>query len=279
LVEHRSDGEIKVQIYPTGQLGTQAEMMEAVKMGTLQACTSNAFEAVCDKLLIYSLPFLFENAEAIYPIFRGPIGEKIAEGTKENGVIILATSVAGGLRNFTNNKRPITKPEDMKGVKMRTPPIDTIIKTMDALGAGTVSVPFTDLYMALKTGVADGQENPFIYIVTERFYEIQKYLTVVNYQAQPNPMFVNLNWFNSLSPENQAIVKASAEDAWIFLDALNLKMTQEYFEFLEENMEVNTLTDEQRQLFIEKSRPVYQYYVDEEFFTWDEINEIMEAAK
>jgi len=124
------------------------------------------------------------------------VGERIAQTAEANGLKILATGDGGGLRNITNNVRPITSPDDLKGLKMRTPPITSIIKIMEALGANPVSIPYAETYMALKTGVADGQENPFINIATMKFHEVQKYMTVVNYQFHPETFPVSLTWFN-----------------------------------------------------------------------------------
>lgn len=279
LVEHRSDGKIEVELYPANQLGTQKEILESVKMGNIQACTGGHFEGASEKLLIYTMPFLFKDVESTYDVIRGPVAEEINESTEKNGIKILATGIASGLRNFTNNKRPIETPEDMKGLKMRTPPIDSIVKTMEALEANPVSIPYADLYMGLKTGVADGQENPFVNMVTKNVYEVQKYLTVVNYQYHPNPIYANLEWYESLSSENQKLIKTAAEDMMIFCDYLNRRATEESFQLLEEEMEVNELTDEQHQQFVEKTESVYDYYIDEGYFTWDEVEMIREAAE
>jgi tripartite ATP-independent transporter DctP family solute receptor len=278
LVEYRSNGEIKVDVYPTGQLGNQTEILEQVVTGTVQVCASGNFNAASTKLNIYGLPFIIRDVESAYKVIRGPVGEKIAEDAKKNGIKILATGVSSGMRNFTNNKRPITKPEDMKGLKMRTPPQPAIVKTMEALGANPIEVPYADLYMALKTNVADGQENPFTNIVTEHLYEVQKYLTVANYQFGVNPIYANLDWFNSLTPEHQEIIERAAKDMIVFADYLESKKQVESFEILKDKMEINILTEEELQPFIEQTKPVYQYFVDEGFFTWDEIEEVRKAA-
>ena len=278
LVENRTDGKIKVELYSTGQLGNQSEILEQVVTGTIQVCASGNFNAATTKLNIYGLPFIIRDVESSYKVTRGPVGEKIAKDAEKNGIKILATGVSSGMRNFTNNKRPITKPEDMKGLKMRTPPQPAIIKTMEALGANPIEVPYADLYMALKTNVADGQENPFTNIVTEHLYEVQKYLTVANYQFGVNPIYANLAWYKSLTPEYQAIIKRAAEDMIVFADYLESRKQVESFEFLKGKMEINILTEEQLQPFIEQTKSVYQYFVDEGFFTWEEIDEVREAV-
>ncbi|QTL99631.1 DctP family TRAP transporter solute-binding subunit [Iocasia frigidifontis] len=277
LVEKETNGRIKVRIYPSNQLGTEAEMMETVKVGAIQATLGGQFEAASPKLLIYTMPFLFKDIDSVYSIIRGPIGDKIAATTEKNNIKILATGVAGGLRNFSNNKRPVKTPEDMSGLKMRTPPIDSIIKTVKAIGGNPVSVPYAELYMALKTGVADGQENPFTNMVDKKLYEVQKYLTIVNYQFHPSPLYVSLDWYNSLDSDLKAILKKCAEKMMIYNDKLNREATEDSFEILKDKMEVNYLTEEQRVQFIEKSQAVYDYYIKEGFFTQAEIDEIRTA--
>jgi C4-dicarboxylate-binding protein DctP len=225
------------------------------------------------------MPFLFPSAESTYKVTRGPIGDKLAENSKKNGVKILATGVAGGMRNITNNKRPITSPEDMKGLKLRTPPWEVTIKTMEALGANPVSIAYSETYMALKTGVADGEENPWIYITTPKFHEVQKYATVVNWNFTPEVFYVNLDWFESLSAEYQEVLVSVAKKAIVSNDAAYLKQQKEAEQLCRNSMEVIELTQEARQEFVDTVKPVYDYYIDKGLFTWDDVNEIKEAIK
>lgn len=275
MVEERSKGEIKVELYPSGQLGNESEMIEMLKMATLEGFRGGVFAAQAPKLELYTMPFLFSNIENIYKITRGPIGEKIAKTAEENGLKILATGDGGGFRQMSNNVRPIVTPDDMKGLKMRTPPMASIIKTMEALGANPVSIPYVETYMALKTGVADGQENPFVNIATMKFHEVQKYLTVMNYQFHPEPFSVSLSWFNSLSPEHQKIIEDAAKEAIIYSDSLIKGAADEAFETIKAaGVEIVTLTDEQKKPFIEKVQSVYEAFVQEGVFTMEELQEI-----
>jgi C4-dicarboxylate-binding protein DctP len=275
IVESKTQGGIKVEIYPASQLGSEAEQMESVKMGVIQGTRGGSFEAATPKLLIYTMPFLFKDIASVHKITRGPIGEKIAKESERNGIIILATGDAGGLRNFTNNARPLTKPDDMKGLKLRTPPIESIIKTMEALGANPVSIPYAEVYMALKTGVADGEENPYVNITAMKFQEVQKYLTVVNYQYHPDPFYVSLKWYQSLSPAFQAVLKDASIEMMKHNDDLVATETEVSFNLLKAAMKVNELTEAERKLFIEKVGKVYDFYVNtKKLFSMDELEEI-----
>ncbi len=278
LVEERSNGSITVEIYPQGQLGTEAQLTEQVKLGSIQATITGSFEQIAPELLIYTMPFLFSKIEGLHKVTRGPIGEKIAKNAEKNGFKILATGDAGGFRNVTNNVRPVTKPADMKGLKMRTPPIETIIKTMEAIGANPVSIPYVEVYMALKTGVADGQENPYINIVNMKFHEVQKYMTVVNYQWHPAPFTFSKKWYDSLSAEHQKIVKEAAREVMVYNDELVGEQTEEAYDAIKDDLEINVLTDDQRELFVDAVQPVYDYYIDKGLFTMEDLEEIRRTA-
>jgi len=278
-VEEKSGGAIVVEIYPHGQLGVEHDVTEQVKMGSIQSTRSGSFEMITPKLLIYTMPFLFETIDGLHKITRGPIGEKIAKDAEKNGFKLLATGDAGYFRHITNNVRPIRSPADMKGLKLRTPPIESIIKTMEALGANPVSIPYAEVYMSLKTGVADGQENPFINIEAMKFNEVQKYLTIVNYQWHPDPFVVNLDWFNSLSAKHQKIVQDAAREAMKYNDDMMKEANDVAFAKIKDTFdEIVELSDAERQAFIDAVKPVYDYYIDNGLFTMAELEEIRKAA-
>ena len=280
LVEANSNGELQVEIYPSGQLGNESEMIEMLKLGSLEVFRGGVFEAQTPKVVLYTMPFLFNTTEEIYKITRGPIGEKIANSAEERGLKVLATGDGGGFRQFTNNTHPITSPDDMKGLKMRTPPVTSIIKTMEALGASPVSIPYVETYMALKTGVADGEENPFVNIATMKFHEVQKYLTVINYQFHPELFTVGLDWFNSLSPEHQTIVQDAAKASIALSDSLIDGAAEKAFNTIKESgVEINFLTPEQKLPFIEKAQAVYDFYIGEGIITMEDLDEIRNTLK
>ncbi len=279
LVEEASGGRIKVELYTSGVLGKEEEVLDMVKIGALQGCRGGLFERANPKYLLYTLPFFFENADQTVKLMRSEFGQKINQGAEKNGFYIPACGVAGGARNITNNVRPITKPEDLKGLKMRTPPIDMTIKTFKALGANPQMVSYTETYMALKSGVVDGQENPFSNTVDMKFYEAQKYLSVVNWQIHPDPFYVNPDWYKKLPADLKHIFDASAKAAMRFSDTIWLNSEENYLNFLKTKLTTNFLSPEEAAKFAQAARPVWQQYVDEGVFTWDEINEAQKIAK
>ena len=278
MLEKASNGKIKVELYFSGVLGKEAEVLEMVKLGTVQGSRGGLFERANKKYLMYTLPFLFENADKVVAVMRSDLGKAINKGAMANGIYIPATGVAGGMRNITNSKQPIATVGDLKGLKMRTPPIDVTIRTFKALGANPQQVAYTETYMALKTGVVDGQENPFSNAVDMKFYEAQKYLSVVNWQVHPDPFYVNPAWYKSLPDDLKAVFDAVAEATMIYSDTIWLNSEVGYFNILKDKLAVNHMDPKDRPGFLEGVKGVWQYYVDKGYFTWDEINKALAIA-
>lgn len=278
-LEKASNGRIEVELFYNGVLGTEAEVLDMVKLGSVQGSRGGLFERANKKFLIYTLPFMFNNTDQVQEIMFGPIGKAINEGALANGLYIPATGVAGGFRNITNSVRPINTVADLKGLKMRTPPIDMTIKTFKAIGANPQQIAYTETYMGLKSGVVDGQENPFSNIVDMKFYEAQKYLSLVNWQIHPDPFYVNPDWYNSLPEDLKAIFDSVAESTMKYSNEKWLGGEKDYFNTLKENLVVNEISPADHAGFVEAAKPVWQGYVDEGFFTWDEINNILDYIK
>ena len=262
IVEKASDGAIDVEVFPAGQLGTEAEVMEAVQLGVVQATEGGKFEVATPTYLLYTLPFLFDSPEQALEVMRSDIGDTINAEAEANGYYVPACGIAGGFRQWTNNVRPIETTEDMVGLKMRTPGIDSIMRTFDALEANRQSIAYVEVYVALEQGVCDGQENPYSNIASMHFDLVQTYLTVSNYQVHPNPFFINLAWYQALPDELQKIVTYAARVAMIYNDTIWLADEMVAYEAIAPNLEINVLSDEARAAFIEKVQPVWQYYID-----------------
>jgi C4-dicarboxylate-binding protein DctP len=277
-LESASKGQIKVELYAGGVLGKEPDLMDMVKVGTIQGTRGALFERANKKFLLYTLPFLFANLDQAQTVIRSPFGERINEGARANGFYVPATGVAGGFRQFTNNVRPIATPDDMKGLKMRTPPIDSIIRTMTALGANPQQVPYGETYMALKTNVVDGQENPCSNIAEMKFYEVQKYFTEVNYQIHPDPFFISLTWFEALPGDLKAAFTAAAKAVMARSDEVWLASEKDYQALLTQKLQANRITPESHKAFVAKVKPVWDHYVNAGYFTRAEIDEALAQA-
>ena len=212
-VKERTDGRVKIQIRAAEQLGSNAEMIEMVEMGTLDArmLPSGQQASYCPKFAALSLPFLFADYDHVYRVLDGEIGQELLEGLEEHNMIQLAWW-ENGLRQFTNSKRPIEKPEDLAGLKFRTPEDKMTMAIFAAYGASASPFAFSELYLALQQGTFDGQENPVSNIYANNFQDVQKYLTMVNYQYQPKNMIFSLTTWNKLPADLQEILLECAKE-------------------------------------------------------------------
>ncbi|TCL00068.1 C4-dicarboxylate-binding protein DctP [Natranaerovirga hydrolytica] len=271
MVEEKTNGGITVELYPAGQLGNEREMLEQSASGVIEGFRGGQFDFL-PKLLIFSLPFLFETPEEVTRLLNSDFARELTEESKEDGVMILGLGDAGGFRQYSNNRRPITKPEDLEGLRMRSNGMDTIDRTFEALGASVISVPYNDLYMGLRTGLADGQENPWVNISTMKFYEVQNYFTEINYQIHPDPFYVNLDWFNALPEEYQEILQDCTDEMMIINNQAILENEAAALAEIEANAEVYTLTEDERQAFVDAVQVVYDDYLAEGLITQEELD-------
>jgi C4-dicarboxylate-binding protein DctP len=269
-LEEKTRNGIKVEIFPSGQLGTEKEMLEQTCSGIIQGFRGGQFDFL-PKLLIFSLPFLTENAEEINRLMNSDFAKEVCKDSQKDGAIILGLGDAGGYRQFSNNKRPLKKPADLVGLKMRTNGMDTIDRTFKALGASTISIPYNDLYMGLKTGVADGQENPWVNVEGMKFYEVQKFFTAINYQFHPDPFYVNLAWYNSLSDEYKKIIQDVTIESMIVNNKAIADNQQAALDVIKANAEVYMLSPEERSAFKKAVEVVYDQYLENGMLTKEEL--------
>ncbi len=274
-VEERTNGHVTVQVFGNGQLGTEKEMLEQVIIGTLQGMRGGQFDFT-PRLLMFTLPFLAQTREQVTALLHSDLAVRLSEEAgKENGVVIINLCDAGGFRQFSNNKHPITKPEDFKGLKMRTAGMTTIDKTLTAFGATITPVPYSDLYMALRTGVADGQENPWTNVSSMKFYEVQKYFTEVNYQFHPDPFYVNEAWWNSLPEEFQTIIRECASEMGTYNDLLVDELQSSARQtVVDAGGDIYVPAAEELQAFKDAVSGVYQQCIDEGILTAEELAEL-----
>ena len=278
-VEEKTDGAVHVTVYGNGQLGTEKEMLEQVVNGVVQGMRGGQFD-FSPRLLMFTAPFLTQTRAQVTALLQSDLAKKVcAEAEESTGTVIINLCDAGGYRQFSNNNHPITKPDDLKGLKMRTNGMKTIDMTFQAMGASTVSVPYADLYMALKTGVADGQENPWVNVVGMKFYEVQKYFTAVNYQFHPDPFYVNATWWNSLPEEYRTIISECAAEMGEYNDQLideNSEAAKE--EIIASGAEVYEPTEEELQAFKDAAQPVYDQMIEEGICSEEEMQEMLDIV-
>ena len=172
--------------------------------------SQGASSAVLPELAALGLPFLFPNAAAAYKVVDGPIGEELAQRFESVGLIVLGWW-DNGIRHTTNSKRPINRPEDLRGLKIRTPPDPMTIDIFQALGAATQQINFDELYVALQQGVVDGQENPLANIQSSKLYEVNRFISLTGHKWECNPVFASRIAWGRLRPEDRRLVQEVGE--------------------------------------------------------------------
>lgn len=232
------------------------------------------------RLLMFTLPFLTNTRAQVTALLQSELAQKVcAEAEGETGTVIINLCDAGGYRQFSNSKHPIKAPADLKGLKMRTNGMKTIDMTFQAMGATTTTIPYSDLYMGLKTSVADGQENPWVNVEGMKFYEVQKYFTEVNYQFHPDPFYVNAAWWNALPEEFRDAITECATAMGEYNDQLiDQNSSAAKQTIVDYGCEVYEPSADELKAFQQAVQSVYDKCISEGICTADELKEMQDIV-
>ncbi len=260
LVDLKTKGGLKIEIYPGGQLGKgERECIEGLQIGTIDLVVTSTgpVGGFVPQMLVVDLPFLFRDNAHVDKVLDGPIGEDLLKALSKAGIKGIAFW-ENGFRNLTNNKRPVNKPEDVKGLKLRTMENEVHMDAFRTLGADPTPMTWGEVYTALQQGVIDGQENPINIIRTHKIYEVNKHLALTGHVYSPALLLMNEKKFNSLSPEFQkALIEAGREAAKYerkFIRDNEARMLEELKGF---GMQV---TYPDKKLFQKATEPTYKKY-------------------
>jgi tripartite ATP-independent transporter DctP family solute receptor len=236
LLNHRSNGRLKLDIYPGEQLGSMLDGIEGVKMGTQDLTAVWGIDRFCPEFSLFNYPFIYRNEHHLYNVVNGPLGEKYIKQNmlKRHGIRIVGMVYHGTRMLTTNEKNPVKRPEDVKGLRLRTPDITAWIKSWQSVGANVTAFPWGELYMALKQGVVDAQENPLASIRSMKFYEVQKNIILTGHIIDYPFVMINEKKFQSLGKELQEIMLDAFEDARLFSIGLTKKEEYENVKFFRE---------------------------------------------
>jgi TRAP-type transport system periplasmic protein len=213
-VEARTNGAIKINIFPNNVLGGPPEQAQQIKLGTIDMGlpTQGQLDKYDTAFAAVMLPFVFDNPAQAYRVLDGPAMEWLAPRAEKQGFILLR-NWEYGFRNVTNSVRPINVPDDVTGLKIRTPPELQIQASMEALGATVQAIAFPELYLALSQKVVDGEENPIPVIYYSKFFEVQKHLALTRHIYNNMIHTVGLNTWKKLTPAQQAIFREESAAA------------------------------------------------------------------
>lgn len=210
-VARRTGNTYRVELYPNGSVGGEVEMVDELRLGHLDVAfiTSSPFSNIIPEFGIFDIPFLFRDARHAHAVFDGPIGQDYLRRFREKGLVALAWG-ENGMRHITNAKRPVTAPEDLKGLSMRVPQSDVMLAGFRAFGVKAEPLAFPALYGALQSGRFDGQENPIAVITASRFEKVQTHLTLSGHVYSWSAMVISKPAWEALSAsEQKAFVEAA----------------------------------------------------------------------
>lgn len=214
LVKEKSGGAIEVTVAGAEQLGNDVAMLTSLRTGVLgiSANSQGPSSAVVPEMAALGLPFLFADASSAVKVVSGKVGETLKTKFEAVGIVPIAWW-DNGIRHITNSKRAIAKPDDLKGLKIRTPADPMTIDIFQALGAGTAQIAFSELYVALQQGVVDGQENPLTNIASSKLFEVNKFISLSAHKWESTPVLMSKLIWARLDAKAKEIVSQAAAEA------------------------------------------------------------------
>ncbi|MBO7423319.1 MAG: TRAP transporter substrate-binding protein [Oscillospiraceae bacterium] len=242
-IAEKTNGAVKAEVYPAGQLGGDGQLVESMVLdsGTVDIVITDAsnFGTVVADMNISGLPFLFSDFDAAWAFMDGEVEAAAEAQLLDYGIRVLA-HYDNGFRCVTNSKGPVESPDDMKGMLIRTPENQVIMATMSALGANPQPLAFSELYQALQQKTYDAQENPIPVIYNNKLYEVQEYLSVTNHIYSGMCFAIAESVWQKLTPEQQEIVAAAALASGAYDRQMNRQQTDDLVANLTEaGMKIN----------------------------------------
>ena len=239
LASEYSDGRIEIEIYPAGQLGKYAQVVEGMQIGTHDMTITLALViGLAPQLGVFDLPYLFKDRESFERVVNSPLGDELL-GTLEPAGIVGLAYWESGYRHITNNTRPIVNPEDLDGIKLRTPPSPSRVAMFRQFGANPGPLPFTELYSALQQGVFDGQENPLPNIRGAKLHEVQDYLSLSGHVYDPQLLLISKLKWDVMDEDLQDALRRAARQVAEEMRREGQQLDDEDLAFLKEHLDVN----------------------------------------
>jgi tripartite ATP-independent transporter DctP family solute receptor len=260
-VAQKSGGKIKVTLFPGAVLGSDPQNLSAVRGGTLDftSMATGLVASIDKQFMVFDLPFLFNSAQEAYAIADGPVGTKMLNDLAANGVVGLGIWDLG-FRNITNSKRPITKAEDVQGLKIRVIASPIFIDLFTTLGANPVPMTFGEVYGALESRAIDGQDNPVGVIESAKFAEVQKYMSLTRHVYTGMPFLMSKKTWDSMSDAERKIIREAADEAKKEERKITLEKEAQSVELLKKTMQVNEVSAAEVERLRQKVQPVTEKF-------------------
>ncbi|WP_249977308.1 TRAP transporter substrate-binding protein [Vreelandella olivaria] len=275
-LETEAPGRFNVRLFMGGTLGTEEDVLQGLGMGTHHASlAASAVTQFNQRTSIFDLPYLFENRDDVQHFIDSPAGTMLQEGFEGTGMRLMAMW-DNGFRVITNNQRPIVTPEDMDGLRIRTPNSRQRVTMFNQLGANATPLAFSEVYSALDQGVIDGQENPAHVAQTSRLYEVQNYLSVSNHVYLPTFLVFGEPFLNRLSSEDIETLEKVAQDMTTWTFAWGDEADSSILAELAPHLEINEIDFE---AFQEAALPLYTDSVFVDVIGQDMIDATLDALQ
>jgi tripartite ATP-independent transporter DctP family solute receptor len=257
VVKQKSGGRIEVQVAGSAQLGDDAAMVTGMRTGSIDMSLNSqgAVTNVVPEYAALGMPYLFDSPEHAWKVVDGAVGEEIARKSEAKGLILLGF-MDNGIRHTSNNKHPIEKPDDVKGLKIRTPPDTVTVDIFKALGADTQQIKFSELYVALQQGAVDGQENPVTNFYYSKLYEVQPHLALTGHKYETTPFLMSKRTWDKLEEADQQAIREAAKEAVAYQRDLALADDKRLLEQLPK--EGVKITQVDREAFRQATAPVIE---------------------
>lgn len=258
LVAQKSGGKLKVNVFPGGALGGDAQTVSALQGGTVEitALNSGILASQVKDFVVYDFPFMFANAKEADAVVDGPFGQKLHAKLADKGIVGLAYWELG-FRNITNGRKPINTVDDIAGLKLRVIPNAINVDWVKALGANPTPMAFPEVYAGLEGRAIDGQENPLSVILANKFYEVQKHLVLSNHQYNPQSLIFSKKVWDGLSADEKKIVQDSAVEAARFQRQVNRELAAgQLAELKKAGTQVTELSAAEQAKLRDKLKPV-----------------------
>lgn len=265
LVKQKSDGKMKVMVFASGTLGGDAQVISSIQGGTVDMAmvTPGLLTGINKGFGVFGLPFTFNNFEEVDAVLDGPLGQGLLDTLPNNGLIGL-DYWDHGFRHVTNSKRPITKLEDLAGLKLRIMQIPSAVESFNRLGANAVPMSFTEIYTALETHTVDGQENPLASIEASKFYEVQRYLSLTGHFYDPLAVIFSKKVWDRLNERERTIVSEAAREAGLYERQVSRESSSKALAYLStlDNMTVNEVSPAEIERMREHLKPTIEKYTE-----------------
>ncbi|MDR3353920.1 MAG: DctP family TRAP transporter solute-binding subunit [Synergistaceae bacterium] len=263
-VEERTGGRVKIEIYPNAQLGSDRQAIEGISIGTIEMAVvgGSSLLTLDDRMTIMDLPFIFKTREAAHKAYDEFLTDEFNKYLEPHDILILFSGELG-YRHITNNKAPIKAPSDLKGLKIRTMENPLHVETFRLLGASPTPVAFSELYTALQQGTVDAQENPIGVIVTSRLFEVQKYTSLTGHIYTTAPFIISKSYWEKLPEDIRKTISDILAETKTYQRDIIEKQNSEFIGELEKaGVIINDLSPEEKQVFIDLCKPVYDSFID-----------------